>query len=139
MGGFSFAASSPLQPVRLLEKMKMQILVNSQIKELVVIDENGVDWSENFVAACDRSEFEWTEIEIDGWTEGFWECSQEDFEWWEDVCEKQQQINDAMGTHEFKELDEDDKDEFYRLANNDLDDMVTLQINWLKEKGIIEG
>ena len=118
---------------------KMEVLVNGEIKELVAIDENGVDWSENFVAAYERSEFKWTEIEIDGWTEGFWECSQEDFDWWEDVCAKQQQIHSAMGTYEFQELSDDDKNKFYQLSDYDLGDTVTYQIEWLKEKGIIEG
>lgn len=118
----------------------MQVLVNGEVKELVVIGRNGIEWTEDFIEdGVANGDFVRTEIEIDGWTEEIWECTPEDFEWWENICQREQRIDDAVESEAFEALSEEEQAEYWRIpAMADLESNINDLESWLQEKGIIE-
>lgn len=57
-----------------------KILVDGKIKELIIVDENGVEWSNDLIGGF--SDVKHLEEE-----EAQWEMSQDQFEWFEELIE----------------------------------------------------
>lgn len=110
----------------------MDILVNNEVKELCVKDCKGFDWTEDFVAAGYRDEFRWNdEMEM-------YEISEDDYEWWVNVCKKEQIVSNAMGSEAFEKLSDDEKNSFYSCGGADMESDIESRLAFLRESGVIE-
>lgn len=75
--------------------MKVFIKETQEVKELSIVDENGIDWTGDFINVSVRDEFSFND------DEGYYETDLESYEWWERIIEEHQKLNDRI--HELKE------------------------------------
>ena len=100
----------------------MKILVAGVIKDLTVIDGNGTEWTQDFVADCD-------DIFYDNEKE-MYVTDPETFEWWSDIVAKENRISEME-----EQLSEEDRERYVKDNGNwcDLETTVNQQLCWLEE------
>lgn len=100
----------------------MEILVNGEVKELAIIDANGTYCEETILNDEGVLNFDW---ELQQYT-----MDAEDFEWWSEMADKMNKIEEAL-----TELSPSQCDKLYSIAErgNDLEDIIEGQLLFLKE------
>lgn len=69
-----------------------------------------------------------------------WCCDQYTYEWWDNMCQMEQAIVNAIDSAQFASLPQSDKDEFYDIEYEcgELEFFEQTRYNWLDEKGLID-
>ncbi|MCM1059767.1 MAG: hypothetical protein NC452_05690 [Eubacterium sp.] len=101
----------------------MNILVNGEIKELTAVGKNNAEWTQDLLGNYGALSYD---EDKDMYT-----LSTEDYEWWSDIVDKLNKIEEIKGGLTSEELEEYYSEDF---NYGDLESDVDAEFNWLLEK-----
>ena len=102
----------------------MKILVDGEIKNLTAIGKNSVEWTEDLLGGYESS-YHYDEDNEE------YTMSADDYEWWSDIVDKLNQIEEMKAELTDEELEEYNFEDFNYV---DLETDVNAEFNWLSEK-----
>ena len=102
----------------------MKISVDGEIKDLKAIDKNGFEWTQDLLGNDPSPSYHYDE------DKEMYTMSADDFEWWSDIVDKLNKIEDMERELTSEELEEYHSESFV----GDLEYTVEAQFNWLSEK-----
>lgn len=105
----------------------MRVLVNGEARELMAVDENGLEWTEDLMGNHGVFVGRGYNEEL-----GAYEISEDAYIWWEDVIEKMNEVFQLE-----KELTHSEREEYLEMSEfilDDLDVVYNAKLDWLRER-----